>query len=179
MKIIGLGVLLFLLTFIVASDIRTRRIPNVLILTGLGLGFGFSLAADGIGIMQALGGFAIGFGVLFPLYLLRVLGAGDVKLVAMTGTFMGVNATLGTMLAAMLAGGVLAIGCGVYMGRLRETLRSVRFMLYHALLRVAEGGVPKMDELPTTGIKLPYSVAIASGVVIFLSARYWITGTVV
>ena len=171
-------VLLAILGIAVVCDLRSRRIPNALVLAGLALAFGFSALSDDVGPKQALGGFLIGFGAFFPLYLVRVLGAGDVKLTAVTGAFLGINATLGAMLAGMAAGGVLAIGYSLYLGRLGEMLRGVRLMLYDAVVRVASGSLPKPAEYAGTGIRLPYSVAIASGVLILLFMRYWYTGSI-
>src|SRR5689334_2872029 len=68
-------------------DIRSRRIPNWLIVTGLisslfyqffsGYGYGFTFWLTGLGT---------GFAFFFPLYVFRAMGAGDVKLMAMTGS---------------------------------------------------------------------------------------------
>lgn len=178
MSTLKLMVLLVILAIAVACDIRTRRIPNALVLVALALAFTFTALSEDVGPMQALGGFLIGFGAFFPLYLMRVLGAGDVKLTAVTGAFLGVNATLGAMLAGMAAGGVLAIGYSLYLGRLGEMLRGVRFMLYDSVLRIAGGSLPRPAEYAGTGIRLPYSLAIASGVLIILFLRYWYTGSI-
>ncbi|MEG0884092.1 MAG: prepilin peptidase, partial [Janthinobacterium sp.] len=85
--------LCILLTGAVWHDMRSRRIPN-------GLVFGGALAAlllhavltpgaGGLGLPAALGGLALGLALLLPMYMLRALGAGDVKLMAMVGAFIG------------------------------------------------------------------------------------------
>ena len=101
-------------------DLRTRRIPNRLVLWGtvggvllnsmLPAGAGlFQQPFGGLGLLQSLAGAAAGLALLLPMYLLRALGAGDVKLMAMCGAFLGPLAVLEAVLLTLLAGGVLAI----------------------------------------------------------------------
>ncbi len=100
--------LLCLLLLAALGDVRTRTIPNRLILWGLTLSLGFSLAGA-LSIGQFLGGLAVGGGCLFPLYLRGVLGAGDVKLMGLAGSFLGVKASLVSVLLTTLSGGGLAL----------------------------------------------------------------------
>ena len=64
-------------------DIRFRRIPNWLVLTGLVLGLGLNtFLFRWPGARASLLGIGLAFLIYFPLYLLRGMGAGDVKLMA-------------------------------------------------------------------------------------------------
>src|SRR5690349_20918984 len=65
-------------------DIRTRRIPNALVavLALLGVSYSALLLPVGAGVQRALMGMGVGFGLWIPFYMLRMLGAGDVKLFA-------------------------------------------------------------------------------------------------
>ena len=97
------------------SDVKTRRIPNRLILLGLGLACLLAAfpaqAAHGTegggwgALLRVLGG--CGLPLLFPgvLYLGRALGAGDVKLFCMIGAFTGPFAVMEIILMSFLAGG--------------------------------------------------------------------------
>src|ERR1700751_1600311 len=83
--------LLMLLAVAVGSDLHSRRIPNWLVLTGLTLALAVRLggarAAQGYSAWGL--GLLTGGGLFLPLYLLRGMGAGDVKLMAMVGAFVG------------------------------------------------------------------------------------------
>lgn len=74
----------------VIADLRTYRIPNRLTVSGILLGIGLRWYGYGImGAGQGIAGCMIAVSVLFVLFLLRVLGAGDIKLLAAVGAFTG------------------------------------------------------------------------------------------
>ncbi len=80
-------VLLLLLVIPAALyDSRQRRVPNWLALAGLLLGIGLnSFLYESTGLLTSLKGLGVAFLIYFPLYLLRAMGAGDVKLMAAIG----------------------------------------------------------------------------------------------
>ena len=108
MLLTDLRSLTLLLLLLAASicDLRTRRIPNVLTFGGAALALLYSLAAPhhGVGPLRALGGLGLGLALMLPLYLLRAMGAGDVKLMGalalatsppyVLGTFIGAGITV-------------------------------------------------------------------------------------
>lgn len=103
------------------SDVRTMRIPNIL--TGVFFIGGLLLhsISNGLdGFWQAMSGAAAGFLPLLVLYLLRGIGAGDVKLFGAAGAWLGAAAVLELMLYSMLLGG---IGGGIYL----LAVKAVRF----------------------------------------------------
>jgi prepilin peptidase CpaA len=174
-----LCLLLALLACAVATDLRARRIPNRLVLTGLALalaghGAALVLAAPplaGAGLAAPLLGTLAGLAALLPLYLLRACGAGDVKLMAMAGAFIGAERMLTVLPATLVAGGVLALVVMLARGITRQTLANTRFMLTHWLVKLQSGGGARLDPLAVTTARLPYAVAIASGVVVALVQR--------
>jgi len=94
---------------VAASDIRFRRISNSLTLTGLAVGFlGVFLNENPFGIspVQAMIGMLVGLIAFLPLFLLRVMGAADVKVFAVLGAWCGVGALLWLWIVASLAAGV-------------------------------------------------------------------------
>jgi prepilin peptidase CpaA len=94
----------------VAEDLRSRKLPNWLTATGVVAGLALALPRGWSGLWPALAGAAVGFAILLPLFLLRGMGGGDIKLMAAFGALLGPTAVL---LAAMLAaafGAVLAVG---------------------------------------------------------------------
>lgn len=95
----------------VLSDLDRRRIPNGLILAGLGMGFICRTVSDGlVGILLFLGGVLLPVLVFGPLYYFRMIGAGDIKLMSVVGAFMGPAGCFSCMLWSVLAGGVLSFG---------------------------------------------------------------------
>jgi prepilin peptidase CpaA len=157
--------LLFVLIFAaMLFDVRSHRIPNWLVLAGLLIGVGFhTFVSSGWGLSHALKGAAVGFGLFLPLYVLRVMGAGDVKLMSMVGAFLGPASALGAVLTTLLAGGVLAIGAALWKGALPRLFANIRVMLSHAAVRAVSGAGAGIEAAPTSAGTLPYAVAIAGG----------------
>lgn len=89
-------------------DQRSQRIPNWLSYGGLVLALCLHGFGDGLeGLKLALSGAAIGGGMLLPLWLLGGLAAGDVKLMAAVGAFLGPAAAAFATAATLVAGGIL------------------------------------------------------------------------
>lgn len=166
--------LLLLLLAAAVCDLRTRRIPNRLTFGGATAGLLFSLAAPhhGGGLLWALGGLGLGLALMLPLYLLRALGGGDVKLMAMSGAFLGPEGTWQAVLFVFVVGGVLAMAYALWhrvVGRLlRNTLKTVQILS----MTVAAGMRPDARASSSQSVgSLPYGVSIALGTAAFLVAR--------
>lgn len=166
------GVLAGVLVVAATIDVRSGRIPNWLVFAGAIYAVSYnSLFPEYVrdnGTLFALGGLAVGLAAFLPAYLFRVLGAGDVKLMAMVGAFLGTRATVGAVLAVLVAGGVLAVGFAVKAGGLTAMLRNVAAMFRGAHLTLATGvGGLVMQATPSTG-RMPYGLAIAIGTIGYL-----------
>ena len=180
MGILALLPLFGLLLVISLQDIRSHRIPNKLVLIGVLLGitlngllpqgWGFnSVIPGGLGWLVALQGLGVGLAVLLPLYWLRAMGAGDVKLMSMVGAFVGPEDVLGVLLATFVAGGFMALVVVVWSRQLGQLLQNIRLMLLGGLVRMCVGKLPLMNDLPVSVGKLPYAVAITMGAVAYLA----------
>lgn len=102
--------LLVLLAIATCDDLLERRIPNVVVVWGIVLALGIGgMSAGHAGFLTSLGGLLLGGLLLLPFYLLGGMGAGDVKLMAMSGAFLGPAATLLAVLVTLAAGFVLAL----------------------------------------------------------------------
>ena len=150
-------VLLSLAGYAALIDFRKHRIPNSLVVLGLAAGlagqvFGAGWSGLGTSAISA----AIGFAIFIPLYALGGMAAGDVKLMAMVGTFMAPQQALLASLLALMAGGVGGLLLIAVHGQLRQTLTRYTVMLgTHRYL------VPAKDEV--AGKRFPYAIAILLG----------------
>lgn len=91
-------------------DLAERRLPNRMILMALALAVGLHLLRATPQPVMLLAGAVMGFLVFLPFYLLRGMGAGDVKLMTAIGAFSGPVLVLLIAAASAIAGGVLALG---------------------------------------------------------------------
>lgn len=109
-SIIYLIPLIVTVSIAVAADYDSWMIPNVLVGAGLIQGLSISAAVKGPlqGLLSGIAGCMIPVAVLFVLFLIRALGAGDIKLLAVAGTFVGSD-VLRVMAYSFLAGGVISL----------------------------------------------------------------------
>ena len=173
MEILTTALLLLFLAAAVITDLRARIIPNALVLAGALSGVLLAaLHPQGIGFLSGLGGLALGLALFLPIYLLRAMGAGDVKLMAMAGAFLGYPAIFEAALWVLLTGGALALVFALRRGVARRMAVNLREMFYSAAASVHIRSVPDFSTGPQTAARLPYAVAIALGVAAFLLARH-------
>jgi len=160
-----------LLLAAVAVDLRSRRIPNTLVLAGFALALVSHASSIAWGRVPLAGsawwaplaGMGAGFSMLLPLYLLRATGAGDVKLMAMVGAFVGAPAVLTVTFYTLLAGGALSLAFMLGRGVAAQTLANLRSLLTDGALRATTGQGARLAPMQTTAARLPYAVAIALG----------------
>lgn len=165
---VNVATLMTLLGIATWFDIRSRRIPNWLVLTGLIASLGIQLLFSN-GSVSAWGlGILAGFGLFLPLYMVHAMGAGDVKLMAMVGGFLGPAGTAAVVLMTLVAGGILAIAVALWSRALRHTLANVRILVTQTIFKTLRGGSAQMDALSTSAGNLPYAVAIAAGTFVHL-----------
>lgn len=157
---IGMGALIGLLAVASAIDLRTRRIPNALVLTGALLGLGLQAALPaGRGLFDAFapGGIGLSAALLAGVVMLAagmllwrggLFGAGDAKLLAALGPYVGPAGVLPVLLYTLVAGSVLALAAlAWHQGHLWLATRA-------RLPRAAR---------PRPRPQLPYALAITAG----------------
>jgi len=160
---------LALMALAVREDLVRNRVPNRLALAGLILGLGVMWASRGShGLADAAAGAAVGGAVMFPFYLLRGMGAGDVKLMAAAGTFLGFKSALVAAALSLIAGGVLALGYVAW--RLIEPTEPLQASAPGSAPRAWRGAALLST---VRHERFPYALAIASGVVMTL----WLQGS--
>lgn len=144
-------------------DTATRRIPNTLVLWGSLTAIGLSLSPHGIGLGSALVGGLVGFLGFLVIYLLRAVGAGDVKLAAATGFFVGYPDMLWVNLLILLAGGLLSITWAMFSGQLGQTLHNLSTGLTQFWLSRQHGLGVERRAFPVSATRMPYALAIGAG----------------
>lgn len=168
----GTGVLIGLLVLAAWTDWRSFRIPNWLTVSGMAWGLAYnSVFADSAlsGFAHGLLGLVTGLALLLPLYALRVMGAGDVKLMAMVGAFLGAFATFKAVLLVGIFGGLAVLLFALSQRATRQLASNVKNM---AESMVIPGMPVWRPELAGTSVgKLPYGVSISAGTLAFLVLR--------
>lgn len=91
-------------------DLAERTIPNYLVAAALALAFGLQLWFSPAGWLIFAAGALTGFLLFLPLYLLRGMGGGDVKLMIAIGAFAGPVLAFQIAVGACVAGGGLSLG---------------------------------------------------------------------
>lgn len=151
-----------------ATDIRSRRIPNWLTLSGVCAGLSLNWFLHGLdGLKSSVEGLLLGFGVYFVLYALRAMGAGDVKLMAAVGSVVGPSNWVAVFLASAMAGLILGVVLMVRKGRVKETLRNTLFIVGELVhLRAPYERRKELDVKDPRALKMPHGVAIAAGAMV-------------
>ncbi|MGR4867566.1 prepilin peptidase [Variovorax sp. LARHSF232] len=149
------------------TDCRSYRIPNWLTFGGalFALLSGMVMArTPGAGAVQALSGLALGFVLLLPCYALGAMGAGDVKLMAMVGAFLGAAATFQAVLLSFIASGVVALAFAIYHRKLLRMLGNLKNAAQGMVTAGMAGVVtaPAIDRRQSVG-KLPFALCIGAG----------------
>lgn len=156
------NVLLILLLFIcVITDIRKRKIYNVVLFPFLLVSLVIHVTTTGLtGLAAALLGTAVGFGILLIPYLLGGMGAGDVKLLAVIGALKGMSFVLLAALNMALAGGIMALFIILFRKGLKKRLFHVASFIHGMRHGIMLPILADRESLKTT---YPYGIAIAAG----------------
>ncbi|MGQ0732338.1 MAG: A24 family peptidase [Acidobacteriota bacterium] len=148
------------------TDLRSARIPNVLTFSALAVAcLVHGLLPQGEGWRHASLGLLVGGAVFFPFFALGGMGAGDVKLMAAIGAWLGWQPVVMTALYGAVAGGVLAVIVASSHGYLRQAFSN----LYRILMFWRVTGVQPLPDLTlesTRGPRLAYAVPIFIGLLV-------------
>jgi prepilin peptidase CpaA len=147
------------------TDLRARRIPNVVTLPALLLGLVLNTVLHGLeGGTTSLQGAGLALAALLPLYILRGMGAGDVKLMAAIGALKGPEFLIYTFAwASIFAGGMALVG----LLRSRRLGLALGHLVYFRFF-------PRPDGTFISAGRLPYAPAIATGGVMVLAGIRWL-----
>ena len=165
----SLIVILLPVILIAASwiDLKEHRIPNFLTFSALIAGFSLQLLLQGWdGLAYSLGGLAVGFIILIPFYIKGGMGAGDVKLMAAVGAFLGFKGALLAVGLTLFAGSIMGIFLLVILGGIRAAMLRYYISLKH-LFYMQSIKLSYLPPLPdeAAAVKFPYAAAICVGTI--------------
>ena len=151
-------------------DMKTGRIPNKLIAAGLTASLCWRVAGAGVwGILFWLGGAAFPLASLGVLFYFRMLGAGDIKLLAVMGGFLGVRGSFRCVAWAIAAGGGLSILLMLGRRNLRSRIRCfLDFCRTVASERIWRG----YDQGNLEGGTFHFSIPILISVLLYVGGVY-------
>ena len=159
--------LMVLLAIAAVIDFRTYRIPNWLTGPAILVGLSWHTVTSQLsGFVFSLEGAVLGLGLFAILYACGWMGAGDVKLFAAVGSFLGPVQTISAAMVVALVGGLLALlVLGFYQGWRKTGLWLWSYVQSVFLTRSAQVLTPVQGTAP----KVPYAVAIGLGTI----GSYW------
>ncbi len=102
--------LAMLLVAAVVSDLRSHRIPNIILAPALSLALLLQTMHGGVdGLIMAIGGLALGLVMFLPIYFIGGMAAGDIKLLGVVGCFLGPWGAVLAGLATVMIGAIFGI----------------------------------------------------------------------
>ena len=162
---------LTLLSMAVVTDLRSFRISNCLIVIGFILGLIFQIFTYGV---RGAGVFFLNVSIpmilFYLLFLIRVLGAGDVKLFSMIGGIWGVQILCKTIVISFLAGAAMSLCKLLYQRNLISRLLVFREYAYQVLHTGKLSEYPQ--EVQGKDHVIHFSIAILIGYPIAMEVGY-------
>ena len=161
--LVKIVVLVIILTAAMATDLRRYRIYNLLIAIGLVAGLALNGLQRGLfGILGSLLAAVVPATVLIMLFVLRMIGAGDIKLFCAIGSIMGIEFILYAMLFSFLAGGFIALA--IMLGRRNVKERFAHIATYLRSVYLSHALIPYTNfNDKSDGAKFHFTPAITAG----------------
>ncbi len=154
-------------------DYSERRVPNWLNAALIVLGFSVQGYFYGwSGLTTGLWGLLTGFGLLIVPWMMHGMGAGDVKLMAAIGVWIGPLLTLYSFAIGGVIGGAVAVIMIVSTGRLHMACANMSVILSKcSSSRTVFDEFGSAKSFGTTSQLLPYGVPLTAGTLIILGAK--------
>jgi prepilin peptidase CpaA len=158
-------------------DGRSLRVPNWLTFHFLIAGLVYAFLTGGTALfLMSLAGAGVGLLTLLPLYSIGGMGAGDVKLMAGLGAWLGPWLVLWAFAATAITGAVIAVAMVVHSGALFRHLA-----LFHTIgmevltvrnpVVLSERAAVRKPSM----MLLPYAIPIAAGSIGYLALAGFLT----
>ena len=148
-----------------AWDIRYRRIPNAVTVTGVVVALALRAFPGGETLAAGLGGALIGLALGVAFFALGAIGAGDAKLIAAFGAFFGPLPFLQALALGVVLGGVFALA--------DAAMRGLLPLLVARSVQAVRGGfrgefaAPSVAHGESRRLSIPYGVPLAIGAVVW------------
>ena len=150
-------------TLCMASDLRTRRIPNALTGPAILAGAALNVLYGGrAGLTASLLGLGMGLGALLAPFAAGGIGGGDVKMMGAVGALLGPHRTLVSLATGLVLGGLVMVVHLARQGRLREKLLATAVMIGGAAAERSIEPLTLSADAPGA-VSLPYSVPLGLG----------------
>jgi prepilin peptidase CpaA len=155
------------------TDVRSARIPNRLTYSAVVVALGLRAALLGVsGLKSGALGMLVAGGLFLFLFVLGAMGGGDMKLMAAVGAWVGSDEVMTLILAAALAGGVLAIGRIIFRNMLGETVRNTIRLIFYRFTSGMQPH-PELNVQAPGSQRVPFGVAIAVGALSCAGNAIW------
>ena len=152
------------------TDIKTRRIPNVLTFGAAAGAMGYALAGGGpVAMGWSAAGWLVGAAMFFPFFALGGIGGGDVKLMAALGAWLGPMPAVWLGLFAALAGGPLALLLAFARGYAKQAFGNLWGLVsYWRVVGLKPHPNLTLDSAAVGVPRLPYALPITVGLLVTL-----------
>ena len=156
------ALLVVALTIAVITDLRSHKIYNWLTVPVMVLGLIVSFQNGGWSAFgYSVASIALGLALYGWMFLIRVMGAGDVKLLMALGAWGGLWFTFDVAALGVMLGGVMAAVLLTFKGRIAAFARQIYQFFLTLFVKELEVQVPRIDRKLT----MPYGVPIAAAAI--------------
>ena len=160
----------------VVTDLRSRRIPNLLTFSAFGIAIVTRTFLQGwLGLGLALSGSVLAIGFLLLMHAGRGIGMGDLKLAGAVGAIVGPILGVVAVFASAIAGGVLALVWMMKPGGMLAPVVSTFFIgLPFVKNKTVEQTEVELDATTPSRVEcMPYGLAIGVGSILTVAVCWW------
>jgi prepilin peptidase CpaA len=155
------------------NDLRDRRIPNLLTYCGILTGLAVRLVVSGWPALKSgAAGLLVAGGIFFVLFACDGVGGGDVKLMTAIGAWAGAVQAVAILLAASIAGGVVALLCILSRKQVGQAILNMVALARHHLSSGLKPH-PSLNVRRADAVPVPYGLAIAMGTLYCVANAFW------
>lgn len=162
-----LALLFGLLVIAAVQDVQSGKISNRLIVTGLLVGFAFQIIEyQFCGVYYFLRNISVPVILLYLLFQMRVLGAGDIKLFSMIGSILTIWELLRCMVYAFFAAGAGAV---LFLAADKRRWQRLQYCCRYVMEFLCTGQPkPYCPPYPEEAFAYAFSVPVLFGVILAL-----------